>query len=415
MTIEDNANRQSNILSHQAQSLALPRLNLWRRLVVKVLTHIKIGHLRVEFCEGTAMEFGTPTPELQPVTVMMHSDKPFRRLALGGHLALAESYMDGQWSCSSLKALFDLFLANTKMLEGINQKGQLNIWLSRLRHLANANTRKGSKRNIAYHYDLGNDFYEEWLDPSMTYSSAYKLSQDEPLEDAQYRKYKRVLELAGAVKGESLLEIGCGWGGMAEAAARQGINSHGITLSKEQLAYAKKRSVDKGFSNLAEFELRDYRDTEGKYDHIVSIEMIEAVGEENWNSYFNIIRERLKDDGSAVIQGIVIDEDRYENYRNRVDFIQKYIFPGGMLPSPSALKKSIEAAGLQLVHEEYFGLDYAATLGRWDEAFSRAWTDLQAQGFDERFRRMWHYYLAYCQAGFEAKSIDVGFFKIQKA
>ncbi|MDD7911040.1 cyclopropane-fatty-acyl-phospholipid synthase [Pseudovibrio exalbescens] len=393
----------------------LPTMNLWRRMIVAVLRHLERGHLTLVFPEGNRAEFGVKSTNAPSVEVRIHNERTFRRLALGGHLALAECYMEGDWSCSDLTDLFELFLINTKSFRGIHLKGTTTRWLNRIMHWMNSNTKRGSKRNIAFHYDLGNAFYEQWLDPSMTYSSAYNYDGQMPLEVAQRQKNDRVLDLAGATTGHRILEIGCGWGGFAETAAQRGAHVHGITLSNEQLNYARQRSLSKGFSDNAKFELRDYRDTEGSYDHIVSIEMIEAVGKDNWDHYCSIIRDRLTEKGSAVIQAIVIEDARYEQYSKSVDFIQKYIFPGGMLPSPSILKDIISRCGLKLVHEEYFGHDYARTLAKWNESFMAAWPRISSMDFDERFKRMWQYYLAYCEAGFKAKSIDVGFYKVVRA
>ncbi|WP_102866995.1 SAM-dependent methyltransferase [Pseudovibrio exalbescens] len=414
MSVEENRVAASALETSRKQT-RLPKMNLWRRAIVAVLHHLEKGHLTLVFPEGDRAEFGHRTSEAPAVEVRIHRERTFRRLALGGHLSLAECYMEGDWSCSDLTDLFELFLINTRSFRGIHLKGTATRWLNRLMHWMNANTKRGSKRNIAFHYDLGNAFYEQWLDPSMTYSSAYRYDKGQALETAQQQKYDRVLDLAEAKAGDRILEIGCGWGGFAEKAAERDAFVHGVTLSNEQLTYARQRSLAKNFSENAQFELRDYRDTDGSYDHIVSIEMIEAVGKDNWDHYFSIIHDRLKDNGSAVIQAIVIEDGRYDQYSKSVDFIQKYIFPGGMLPSPSVLKKIIERCGLKLVHEEYFGHDYARTLAAWNERFTEAWPRISSMNFDERFKRMWHYYLAYCEAGFKAKSIDVGFFKVVRA
>jgi len=373
------------------------------------------GRLTITLSSGRIISAGQVSKDHPDVQVTVHSSRAFRRIAIGGHMAVAETYMDGDWSCNDLTGLFEIFLINTGALNNLYEKGRLVLWIDRLRHLFNRNSKRGSRKNIAHHYDLGNNFYAAWLDPSMTYSSAYQFKSGEPLERAQKRKYQRVLELAETQKGHSLLEIGCGWGGLAREAASAGVKVHGITLSEQQLDYVNKNASGDGFSNNLSFELCDYRDVDGTYDHIISIEMIEAVGHENWARYFDVIKKRLKPGGVAVLQAITIDDDRYEEYRDGVDFIQRYIFPGGMLPSTSALRESIRNSGLELVECEYFGEDYCNTLRQWHTAFEHQWSRIETMGYDERFRRMWRFYLTYCEAGFKAKSIDVGFFKIRRA
>jgi cyclopropane-fatty-acyl-phospholipid synthase len=281
--------------------------------------------------------------------------------------------------------------------------------LYRLRHFLRANTRTGSRRNIEAHYDLGNAFYRLWLDDSMTYSSALLADgPDRPLAVAQTAKYERVLERLGARPGDSILEIGCGWGGFAaHAAASRRCSVHGITLSHEQLDWARSRARREGLEDCARFELRDYRDTTGTYDHVVSLEMYEAVGERYWPAYFRTIRDRLKPGGKAVIQAITIDDQLFDRYRRGTDFIQQYVFPGGMLASPQVLRREVERAGLGINDAFGFGSDYAETLRRWRIRFNKVIPEVRALGFDERFVRLWNFYLAYCEAGFRARSTDV--------
>ena len=281
--------------------------------------------------------------------------------------------------------------------------------------MSRANSKEGSKKNISEHYDLGNDFYAEWLDPSMTYSSALFASDNVSLEEAQHQKYRRVAELAGVTQGSSVLEIGCGWGGFAETAAKDfGANVYGITLSREQLKYAQDRLAAQGLSNLATLHLEDYRDTRGQFDHVASIEMIEAVGEEHWPSYFRTVHDRLKPGGTAAIQAITINEADFDEYRSGPDFIQRFIFPGGMLLTKTAMKEQGDKAGLILENVENFRLSYARTLRLWADRFKERWSEITKLGYDEAFRRKWIYYLNYCEAGFLEGSIDVGIYQYRR-
>jgi len=287
----------------------------------------------------------------------------------------------------------------------------------RLRHLRNANSLKGSRRNIAFHYDLGNAFYALWLDRTMTYSSA-RFDGDWSLDlgEAQQRKYQRVLELLDLPSGQSLLEIGCGWGGFAEqAAGSAGHRVRGLTLSRLQLEYASARIDAAGLAGQCGFALQDYRDEQGQYDGIVSIEMFEAVGEAYWNDYFAAVRRALRPGGRAVVQSILIDDALFERYRNGTDFIQQQIFPGGMLPSAERFRAVAAENGLVVIHQEHFGLDYAETLNRWERNFIARQDEVRALGFDARFMRLWYFYLAYCQAGFNSGSTDVAQFVLQPA
>jgi cyclopropane-fatty-acyl-phospholipid synthase len=281
--------------------------------------------------------------------------------------------------------------------------------LYRLRHLLRMNTRAGSERNIHAHYDLGNDFYRRWLDQTMTYSSALFAGDfDRSLEDAQLAKYERILALLDPRPGSLILEIGCGWGGFAEYAARtRGCRVHGITISRRQLEFARQRVRDAGLDDRVTLEFCDYRDVQGRYDNVVSIEMYEAVGERFWPAYFRALRDRLKPGGRAVVQAITIAEERFERYRHSTDFIQQFIFPGGMLASLSVLHAQASRAGLTVRSTHAFGLDYAETLRRWNQRFNQAWSDIQPHGFDARFKRLWNFYLSYCEAGFRSRSTDV--------
>ena len=383
------------------------------RMLVRILAHLRYGRLTLVLPDGRTLNFsGREKLDLHAV-LDVRNWRAFRKLFTGGDLAFAEAYIDGEWRSPDLTRLMQFAIANENIVKARFAAGVFSRLMHRAAHLRNANTVEGSRRNISYHYDLGNDFYKLWLDPSMTYSSALYQYDDQPLIEAQNAKYNRICELAGLKPGETVLEVGCGWGGFAEiAAGTYGCHVDGVTLSHEQLAYARQRLEDAGVADRARMQLRDYRHQEGQYDHLVSIEMFEAVGEENWPTYFDMVRQRLRPGGKAVLQIITIAEDRFDSYRSGADFIQRYIFPGGMLPSPSALKKAVTAAGLEVQHSEFFGQSYARTLAEWQRDFQHNWETIAKQGFDDRFKRMWEYYLSYCQTGFEAGAIDVGLFVI---
>jgi len=287
--------------------------------------------------------------------------------------------------------------------------------IERVRHTFRRNTRRGSQRNIAYHYDLGNEFYALWLDRGMTYSSALFENAREPLEAAQQRKYDRVAALLELEPGQSVLEIGCGWGGFAEeAAGRHGCSVVGLTLSRAQREYAEARLARAGLADKTRIRLEDYRDARGIFDRIASIEMIEAIGYEHWPVYFARLHKLLRPKGIAVLQAITIADERFESYRRCPDFIQRYIFPGGMLPAPGILRREVERAGFRFVEGPRFASSYALTLALWQERFQAAWPRIAALGFDRRFKRMWEYYLAYCEAGFRSGTLDVGLFRLER-
>lgn len=383
------------------------------RLLLRLLDKLQFGRLHLIGPDGHGHWFGH---ESQPVVeITLHDWRVLDRIIRNGDIGLAEAYRQGQVEVSDLTGLMRLALQNQQVLERAIHGHWLGRLLYRLRHLLNANTRAGSRRNIHAHYDIGNDFYRLWLDPSMTYSSAWfdgDLKQS--LQQAQQAKYQRILDQLDARPGETVLEIGCGWGGFAQLAAERGLKVKGITLSTEQLDYARQRMAAAGLSDSVELSLTDYRDLTGQFDHIVSIEMLEAVGERWWPGYFQQVARCLKPGGRAVIQTITIADERFEQYRRGTDFIQQYIFPGGMLPCDRVLRQQAASAGLDLQQNTTFGIDYAETLLRWRESFEAVLPQVRQQGFDEAFIRLWRFYLCYCEAAFRESATDVVQLCLQK-
>ena len=374
------------------------------RLVFELLDNLHGGMLEIRLPDGSSRLFGEGE---HGVTMNVHDEAMFSQVLARGDIGLAEAYLDGHWDSPDVTGLLTLLTRNRDALKKAVYGSWRNLLAARLRHWLNRNSRAGSKRNIMAHYDLGNDFYRLWLDRSMSYSSAlYRAVDDGELESAQRAKYRRLLRRLHAEPGQSVLEIGCGWGGFAEIAVREGLQVTGLTLSPAQLEWARKRVPE------ADLRLQDYRDTSERFDHIVSIEMFEAVGERWWPTYFRTIARALKPGGRAVIQSITIRDDLFAEYRKGTDFIQQYVFPGGMLPSRSAFRAAAAKQGLT-VHGEYaFGKDYARTLAEWRHAFENNWPQIAALGFDEQFRRLWRMYLSYCEAGFLAGNIDVVHFEL---
>jgi len=329
-----------------------------------------------------------------------------RRLLLKGDLGLAESYIDGEWDSPDLSGLLLLLARNQHRLSDLSRMSPLVRLLMRAYHWRRRNTRQGSSRNIRAHYDLGNAFYAQWLDAGMTYSSALFRHPEESLEAAQDHKYHRLLGLLEARAGDRILEIGCGWGGFAVTAARHGLNVDAVTLSPKQLEWARHRVGALGLGHRIKLSLCDYRNLQGRYDHIVSIEMFEAVGQAYWPTYMQTLKRLLRPGGRAALQIITIDDSKFENYRRNPDFIQRYIFPGGMLPTPTHVQEHARAAGLRCLQDGGFGMHYAETLQRWNSAFERTRSTLEL-AYDDHFLRMWRYYLSYCEAGFRAAHIDL--------
>ena len=374
------------------------------RLVFALLEKIQGGMLEVRLPDGSSTLFGHSE---HGVTMQVNDEATFSMVLARGDIGLAEAYLDGHWDSPDITGLLTLLANNRDVLKKAVYGSWRKLLAARVRHWLNRNSKAGSKRNIMAHYDLGNDFYQLWLDPSMSYSSAlYREADGNSMQAAQQAKYRRILNCLKAAPGERVLEIGCGWGGFAEMAVEDGLSVTGLTLSPAQLAWAQERVPQ------ADLRLQDYRDTQESFDHVVSIEMFEAVGERFWPSYFQTIAQSLKPGGSAVVQSITIRDDLFADYRKGTDFIQQYVFPGGMLPSRSAFRAAAAKQGLT-VHSEYaFGHDYARTLAEWRLAFEQQWLQLVAQGFDEQFRRLWRMYLCYCEAGFLAGNVDVVQFEL---
>lgn len=378
----------------------------------RLLDGISVGQIRVTWPDGHISHHGNRHDDpAQNAHIVLKNFKPIKQMIRSGENGFAESYMRGDWSTDSLRNLFTVIMNNESAVSAMTTGGKFSRIMNVFKHGRNRNSLEGSQRNIEFHYDLGNDFYQLWLDPSMSYSSAL-FNNDESLEIAQHCKLNRVVESLKPEPDSRVLEIGCGWGAMASKLANEAsCHVEGISLSHEQLSYAKEHnSIVRGdqVGGSTQFRHQDYRHVQGKYDHIVSIEMFEAVGEQYWTTYFEKLSELLEQGGTALLQVITIAEDRFEEYRATPDFIQRYIFPGGMLPSKTHLRELIDGAGFELVDTEWFGQSYAVTLEKWRERFELVTREVQSQGFDERFMRMWRYYLSYCETGFRFQRTDVG-------
>ena len=380
-----------------------------------MLRGLKIGRLDVTLPNGSLHRFRGQEPGPHG-HLQLRNGAVLRKVLLGAATGFAESYMDGDWDSPNLAETLHVLMLNQEHYRGPYDRNPLVHWMGRALHAMRANTKTGSRRNIQAHYDLGNAFYELWLDETMTYSAAVFEPMSEDLAAAQHRKYQAILDRLDLRPEHHLLEIGSGWGGFAiHAAQTTGCRITSITLSDEQHDYAREQIARKGLSGQVDIRIEDYRDVIGTYDAVASIEMFEAVGENNWPRFFGKVRERLADHGRAALQVITIDEKRFDNYRRKTDFIQRYVFPGGMLPSVSVFRDQAAGAGLDLKDAFFFGQSYAKTLAEWQDRFIDAWPQISAIGFDERFRRLWEYYLAYCRAGFRTGAIDVGQFVLQKA
>lgn len=377
------------------------------RLVLAAVAKLKIGRLHLQLPNGASHEFAGATAG--PSAALSVKDwGMFARLLRDGDVGFGEAYMAGEFDTPDLPALLTLAALNEARLDQALSVRWWRMLSRRLGHWRRRNTRFGSKRNVRAHYDLGNEFYKLWLDPSMTYSSAlFGADANQSLETAQAAKYRRILERLDAHQGESVLEIGCGWGGFAESAGRRGLRVDAITLSRRQLDFARERMSRQQLDHAVNLQYRDYRDVRGQFDRIVSIEMVEAVGAKYWQTYFDAIRRHLKPGGKAIVQAITIADDCFARYLGNPDFIQRYVFPGGMLFSHERMHEHIKRAGMKLNGVFAFGQDYARTLSLWLERFDGAIDAVRRQGFDDRFVRMWRYYLSYCIAGFATKRTDV--------
>ncbi|EAV45015.1 SAM-dependent methyltransferase [Roseibium aggregatum] len=388
----------------RAELKGTPRL---AKMAAGLALKIRYGSLEVQFPDGR--RFHIKGQEAGPHGVLkIHNWAFFRMVVQAGDVGVGEAFMAGYWSSPDVTTFLEVFCINQEStLEALQGKPFTRFIMS-VRHWLNSNTKRGAKRNISAHYDLGNAFYREWLDPSMTYSSAIYSNETNDLEQAQREKYASLVRQTGIQPDHRVLEIGCGWGGFAEYVAKSvGANVRALTISQEQFDYARERIYKAGLNDKVEVVFQDYRDENGVFDRIASIEMFEAVGEKYWPTYFRQLSKCLKPGGMAGLQIITIQDKMFDDYRRGTDFIQRYIFPGGMLPPPGRLAEIGKSLGLDLMDQKIFGQDYARTLAEWRQRFRQAWPRISPLGFDERFKRLWEFYLHYCEAGFRSGNIDV--------
>jgi cyclopropane-fatty-acyl-phospholipid synthase len=387
--------------------------NLYKNSILKALKAMQHGRLQLVLPDGTRMEIGQ-SDEVK-AHLQMKSDQVWKRIALFGDIGFAEAYMENEWETDDLTNLLKFFLLNIEHTPGVSGSETrillMNMlqWANKLTHQKKQNTRVGSKKNIRAHYDLSNDFFALFLDGTMTYSSGLFHAKEEALEQAQYNKYDSLCQQAGIQKGDHVLEIGTGWGGFAlHAAGKYGARVSSVTISKEQHDYACNKVKDAGLEDLIDIQLKDYRDIQGTYDKVVSIEMIEAVGAKFLNTYFKKIHDILKPDGVLALQAIICPDNRFDLLKKRVDFIQKHIFPGSLLPSISAINQSVNATGdLFLFGLKDMGKSYVRTLEAWKASFNHELLQIREMGFDETFIRKWNYYFSYCEAAFDMRNINV--------
>ncbi|MGA0609377.1 class I SAM-dependent methyltransferase [Caldimonas sp. KR1-144] len=404
--------------AHLASPAAAWRPPRAARTVMRLLERLAVGQLELSMPDGSQLRFGRGAPH---AALRVRDARCFDRALRAGDIGFAEGYLEGEWDTADLPALIGLMLANREVLERVMYGSWWGSALHRLRHALNRNSRRGSARNVHAHYDLGNPFYALWLDESMSYSSAwFEGDLTRPLAEAQRAKQRRALDQAGVREGSRLLEIGCGWGSLAQTAATEfGARVAGVTLSREQLAWGRERIAAAGLGDRVDLRLADYRDLPAElarqpFDAVVSIEMFEAVGHAYWGSWFDTLSRSLVPGGRACIQSITIRDDLFERYLHSTDFIQQYIFPGGLLPSVAAFEAEARRRGFAVEQRFAFGRDYAETLRRWRHAFLAREAEVRRQGFDDRFLRIWNFYLAYCEAAFDHGSTDVVQFTLRR-
>lgn len=383
----------------------------YKAVFLNALQKLHVGTLHLTLPDGSQNTLRGQVETEQTASMHIRDDRFYKALMTKGNIGMAESYRDGWVDSSDMLALLLLAIKNQSVLNQALRGKWYGKLLYRIKHWQNRNTKTNSKKNIHAHYDLGNDFYQLWLDESMTYSSAIFDANQVKTEDlsiAQERKYARMFDQANLKAGDKVLEIGCGWGGFAEYAAKRDVHVVGVSLSKEQLNFANERLAKQGLDHLCDLRFQDYRDIpETDFDAIVSIEMIEAVGHEFWDSYFDCLHSKVKSGGHIVVQSITIADETFDSYKNSTDFIQQYIFPGGMLPAPKSIKQMLKTHHLKLTDYFEFGIDYAETLRRWEVDFEEKLSQIRMQGFDEAFIKIWRFYYIYCQAGFLSGNTDV--------
>ncbi len=386
--------------------------NFSDQIVFKILRDIKHGYLEITKYNGELLKFGNPNSPLKSVLKIKKPNFTFN-LIKGGSVGFAESYMRNEFETDNLSNLIEITARNIKIIYKFS--GLLDFpMINYLKNIFIKNTRSRSKDNISKHYDLGNEFFALWLDKTLTYSSAIFDERNKDLSNAQNNKYQKLIDLIKPNNGDKILEIGCGWGGFAEYLGKKyDIKLDCITISKKQFEYAKKRIHECGLNEKVNIEIKDYRDLKNKYNSIASIEMIEAVGQNYLESYFKTIKDNLSDDGRAAIQAITIDDNMFDRYKNKTDFIQKYIFPGGFLPSKNIINKYVSENGLAIKSYDSYADHYSDTLAIWRNEFNKKWDLIKKQGFDLTFKRMWEFYLSYCEAGFKSKNIDLIQFSLQ--
>ena len=390
-------------------------MNLYKisdKIVFNILKNIEFGYLEVINHNGKLFKFGNPNDPLKANLKIKNPNFTFN-LIKGGSVGFAESYMKNEFETKNLSDLIEVTARNIKQIHKFSGLLDLPV-INFFRNIFIKNTKKRSKENIAKHYDLGNEFFSLWLDKTLTYSSAIFDDKNKDLSDAQNNKYQKLIDLIKPSNGDKILEIGCGWGGFAEYLGKKyDVKLDCITISKKQFEYAKERIHRCGLNEKVNIEIKDYRDLKNKYNSIASIEMIEAVGQNYLESYFKTIKNNLSNNGKAAIQAITIDDALFDRYKNKEDFIQKYIFPGGFLPNKNSINRYVSDNGLTIKSYESYADHYSNTLSIWRDEFNKKWDQIKNQGFDLTFKRMWEFYLCYCEAGFKSKNIDLIQFSIQ--